>query len=483
MKLRSIIGMFLMVSGIFLFIGCEKNIPGENEPMIENKIITPDFLDILDAKTLVVMDAGSKKSLLSNNNGNLFKIIENGKRVKVMFRDQNGQPFEKIVFYKNNGDSIINYPSIWVNAINHFGNDYLLIEGSFSYLNTIDTSNIQMITYNNLLVRKSDGAIFDFGGSVDWNRSSRYKNSILYTDNAGNLYYSDGASIYKVSTSVEGKVTKENILPYTQTFKYFMVDGKGNLIYQPDNYTDEGFKVKIAGGGIFDWMPPIDPPYTDANPSWGTSWVWVSDDGKLRALSETIIEPADEGEGNGEQEADITMSIREVAFSNLSSQFANKIDITNLFQDFFWYVEHNVAYRTSYQDNEEIIINGNVGTEPRTRIWGLDLNSIKYRSAIVPINEGEYYEGFIIDNSEYIYFAVSSKIIRFSKATFTYESYLPENEYEIFAFSVSDSEILTFNALRYSDAKIVLCEIDDKGNLTVLEEEMESTVTTLVQIN
>ncbi len=73
--------------------------------------------------------------------------------------------------------------------------------------------------------------------------------------------------------------------------------------------------------------------------------------------------------------------------------------------------------------------------------------------------------------------------MKISVQDFSYTSLLGENQYDIFAFSVSDDGIITFNALRYSDAKIVLGEIDDVGNISIIEEDLETEVVSLMRLN
>ncbi|MFO7933206.1 MAG: hypothetical protein R6U78_03900 [Bacteroidales bacterium] len=127
-------------------------------------------------------------------------------------------------------------------------------------------------------------------------------------------------------------------------------------------------------------------------------------------------------------------------------------------ENFAWHVDQYV-YRASYQ-NELIFMYGNVGGEPKTELWSLDIMNHTYRRGVIPINEGEYVSSLIHDGSEFIYLAVNSKILKVSKKDFTCANLIPENQYDIFAISVSEDDRISFNALRYSDASIVLGEID-----------------------
>jgi hypothetical protein len=484
-----------------LFIGllvfsCEKEpVEPENDPenVQKNTVVVPDFLDIADSRTLVAVNGTSSKKSSNGNphsNGNLYKVKDNGDFIKVMFRDQNGKPFEKIVYYKENGDSIVNYPVLIIEEINELNDEYLLVEGTFDYLDISDLDNPQQVYYESLLLRVSDGALFNFDDKINWYRSCRYKNRYLYTDLSGNVYYTSTSSnnnVQKLSTHQNGSITRENILPYNQQFKSYCVDGDGNLFYQPDDMgsTFEGFYIKAADNGIIQFNTIIQEyendtlfvhKYTDYQ------WMWIGEDGSSYAVmgKDSMVINKSTGEWDAFESGRNT--IVEFAIDHSDLQYENHLTgMDALFEDFQWHIDQ-YTYRSSYQ-NETIFLYGNVGQEPATKIWSLDLVSNAYRSGTIPINEGEYISAMIHDGSAYIYIAVNSKLLKISKEDFSYTSFLPENQYDIFALSVSDDDVVTFNALRYSDAKIVLGEIATDGVISITKDDMEEPVTTLVRIN
>jgi hypothetical protein len=479
---------------LFTLYSCEKEpVESDLEETIRNEIVVPDFLDLTDAKSLVAFSGNSvKKSTAGDphSNGNLYKVKDDGEVVKVMFRDQNGQPFEKIVYYKDNGDSIVNYPSLYVQEINILNEYFLLIEGSFSYLDISDLENPHDVFYESLLLRLSDGALFDFNDKINWYRSCRYKNRYLYTDIEGNLYYTSTSSndnVQKLSLPEDGEVTRENILPYNQKFKSYCVDGEGNLYYLPDDLgsTYEGFYIKAANNGIlmFDRLfYQVDTDTMKATMYTEFQWVWIADDKTAFAVAGKDSAVYNEPLGEWDTHESGHSVFLKIHIDNSTIQYENHLtNVDNLFENFQWKVDQYV-YRTSYQD-EIIFMYGNVGAQPATELWALDLVNNTYRKGIIPINEGEYVGALIHDGGEYIFLADNSKLLKISKADFSYVNFLPENQYDIIALSVSEDDIVTFNALRYSDASIILGQIDQDGVVTLTKEDMDEPVTTLVRIN
>jgi len=59
---------------------------------------------------------------------------------------------------------------------------------------------------------------------------------------------------------------------------------------------------------------------------------------------------------------------------------------------------------------------------------------------------------------------------------------LINGEYDIYKASVSDDDVITFNAIRMSDGAIVLGEISVAGNITILDENLTSEVIDLARI-
>ncbi len=89
----------------------------------------------------------------------------------------------------------------------------------------------------------------------------------------------------------------------------------------------------------------------------------------------------------------------------------------------------------------------------------------------------------IIDVEALVVINDNSKLLKISKKDFSFTNFLPENQYDLFALSVSSDDVINFNALRYSDAKIVIGEIDETGKLTITKDDFEEPVTALVRIN
>jgi hypothetical protein len=492
--MKTILKYTCIFLALTIIVSCEKDpVDGEIDSIRKNTVVTPDFLDIADAEALVVINDNSNKKSGNGDphkNGNLFKIKSNGDYVEVRFRDSNGQPFERIVYYTENGDSIENYPSLIVNEINELNDNYLLIEGAFSYLDLSDLENPQNVFYESLLLRLNDGALFNFEDKIDWYRSCRYKNRYLYTDNQGNIYYTSkfgDLNVQKLTTHEDGSITRTNILPYNQKFKEYFVDGDGNLFYKPDDLgsTFEGFKVKVADGGIIQFDRLFYNQETETTRSsmfTEFQFVWVGEDKQVNALVGVDSSSYNETYGEWDTHEMGLDRIMDFNVTDAEIQYSSRMmGLNEIVDNFRWQVDFYV-YRTSFE-NEMIFIYGNCGQQLKTELWALDLVNKTYRKGIIPVNEGEYVDAMIHDGNEYIYLAANSKLLKISKKDFSYTNFLPENQYDLFALSVSEDDVITFNALRYSDAKIVIGQIDENGELSITKDDMEEPVSALVRIN
>jgi len=447
----------------------------------------------MDAESLVVIDEAVNKGTTGNGNrhGNMFKHGKNGELTAVGFLDQNGNPIDSIVWYNSDGTYMINYPSLHVTAINRLTDDYILIDGVFQYLAVSDSANPVDMYIQSLLLRESDGAIFDFGDQINWAVSSRYWNKYLYTDDEGCLYYSsDRNNVMKLTTYPDGSVTRENILPYNQVFKYYFVDGAGNLYWAPDEIgnTFDGLKVKIVDGGIinydvFNSTEPISGPVPGEDyVTEVRDRIWVSTDRKVHTLRQ--IDSAIYNPGNNEWDHTECAYwwITEVNIMDSNFEFEEVLDMNTIPEYLDWPLDW-YTHRTHYSGDELIMIYDDPPTEFFMKISGLDCKAGTFRYNILPLNLGEFVSGFVEESDDYIFIAVNSTILKISVQDFSYTSLLEENQYDIFAFSVSDDGIITFNALRYSDARIVLGEIDETGSITIIEEDLDTEVVSLMRLN
>ena len=126
-----------------------------------------------------------------------------------------------------------------------------MLDGEFVAWDTL--GNYQ--DYYNLLIRKSDGAVFEIRSSS----SRRDINSDLgelqevnfQSDKDGNLYYvNNEGKIMKVDVSNPSDLFIMEYLPTGQTTFYFIVDRDGNCVYE----YGEDYRLRKGPGGIFEFQ-------------------------------------------------------------------------------------------------------------------------------------------------------------------------------------------------------------------------------------
>ncbi|MBN2699159.1 MAG: hypothetical protein JXR52_10060 [Bacteroidales bacterium] len=76
----------------------------------------------------------------------------------------------------------------------------------------------------------------------------------------------------------------------------------------------------------------------------------------------------------------------------------------------------------------------------------------------------------------------NSSLIKINPSDATYSTLL-DNQYSIFKMAVSADDVVTFNALRFSDGAIVLGTIDENERVAILDETLTGEVNYLERIN
>jgi hypothetical protein len=89
----------------------------------------------------------------------------------------------------------------------------------------------------------------------------------------------------------------------------------------------------------------------------------------------------------------------------------------------------------------------------------------------------------IKNSPNYLYIAAGMDLYKISLDTYNYTSLLPSGEYDIYTIDVTDDDLLQVSALRLSDAKKVLIEIDNAGSMNITEYEDSRRIITLQQLN
>lgn len=75
-------------------------------------------------------------------------------------------------------------------------------------------------------------------------------------------------------------------------------------------------------------------------------------------------------------------------------------------------------------------------------------------------------------------------LIKVNPTTDAWTNLLPQNDYDVYAFTASETDGIVFNALRMSDGKKVIGKVAiDGGQVTIIDQESNAQVTCLERIN
>ena len=186
-------------------------------------------LNIEDADYLALKNSNTQ-STGSSDWSNLYKLVklDDGLVTQVVrFRDNDNTPIDSV------------FTSIHVDNIYPVSEEYICITGNFEI--QVD-STIDKLVYTSLLVRISDGTIYDFNGHIPggYYLGAKY----LLKDNLDNRYYSYSSAIYKLAGLSTSVITQET---YVSSSQYrnggFFISPAGDCFFG-------NTKIKLSTGGI-----------------------------------------------------------------------------------------------------------------------------------------------------------------------------------------------------------------------------------------
>ena len=416
---------------ILTFISCSSD-NGENSESESQKKV----LNISDAKSLVVIEQSTTNKSLANET-NLFKVLSDGTFVPLNFTNEDGSGATAPI----------------VSTVQNLNSAYILLSGVF---------NISDKKYTSILVRKSDGAIYD-ASSINFSFGSRKLGEILpKNDSEGNIYYYKGYnSIGKLSLNNPDDINVLDYLPSGQSAMAFEVDSKGNCMYQYDisNGNDKyGIRIRKANGGIYEVK--VEGKYNRE--------FWLGNNGNFYFITYT--------------------------FDNGYKPQINKINIDgdNISTTMVWSVKGNAPYadvgemfRTSNQGSYLIKKEKSIVFIDTYYNWGVmnweffeDDNSIK------PINLPHIEQGAkIVTSKENYYIATKTELYKVNLNTHEYTKLLNSGEYEVYTLNVDNNDTVQFSALRLKDGKKIFAEISKEGELKNVNEEINKKAVSLERID
>jgi len=423
---RALLGLFLAS----LAFSCSKD---------EGIVAGDAALDIADAQNLVLID-GSANGLT----GGRLKATQD-QLFNALYKIDASGDLQEVHYSTGEG-------SIDVDKIIPLNADYLVMLGKF----VINDKN-----YFSLLVRKSDGVVFDFT-DYDLNMENwKLGENFVKADGDGNLYYPMYNQIQKLDITDPNNITRTDYMPSGQTVWFSDIDKAGNLLY---NYDHDGsginkfLRIKKVGGGVFD--------ATVAGRSYRDFWLGndghfyingTSETGAATIYKATIANNQVTIDNVWSDDTNPAAGMVKLMFST-ASQGAYRIRKPNsiLFLETFYDADHNGMSWEYFEDSNTV--------------QAVDLPHL---------NEGSVFA----HSSHYYYIGTGTDLYKVDINTHSYSKLLNSGDYEVYAMAVDENDNLQFNGLRFSDGKRIFGEIKNGGSLTILDEALDKKAVVLTRLN
>lgn len=422
-----------------LLLGCEKEIT--DNPIYDNDSKIVSKLDLSDADYLVLKASDNLKS--TNSNQDLYKIKIDGDNIteeKVSLLDALGNEIDSI------------FPEFSVRRILELKEGLICLNGYFEL--PLDSSEVEPQVLHSLLVRTSDGAIFDFNRHFPSLKSYYLNQNYIQTDKLGNVYY-DSKNVYKLSESENGYL-QEEYLPIGEEYSSFFIDFDGNCYY----YTHPYHRVKKSEGGI-----AIADVYKNFYCIWNTY------DNKVMASVYDSV-------------GYLTIDDDEIKFSTFAS-----ISVGEAWTHIYTSNENRFTQVITPDINSEYKQVGNIIFEENKEVFRLLLEDELFETYRLVINKisGSY----IYLSSEYslsldLYKIDLNSFEQVDSETYLLNSFVSINfpdDLEIKTYEFNDSGEITFTALRLTDEMFVSGIVNSENMISILTESSDKEYNNLIQLN
>lgn len=389
-------------------------------------------MNISDAEYLFIAPGSAKR---------LYMVTDNNSIVQVSYQDTNGNPMtmaqEPIAIYNVDANYVI------------------ICYG-------LDAANI----VEGYLVRKSDGAVFSLANAgYPLRQPNLFKNDkTVYNDSNSNIYYLAKAQelgpsgalnteLVKLNTQNVSSITKVTFSPGDEHVEGFIVDNDGNAPYYGRQKTEMSgtrsiYRIMKANGGLYN-LPS------------GTTNFWVGLDGVGYFLNSSgkIQKMSINSSYSVELKAYGTGAYSPFTFSNSQCYYLALKD-------------RILIVDTSQGKIFEVY---NPSDLPREiNLAGSPISTIKQAIA----SEEYYYLSGTDSGSNPV-------LIQVNATDDSWSSLYTAGTYDIYTMSVSNADMLLFNALRMSDGIKVIGNINATHSpavLSILDEVSNKQMTVLERI-
>ena len=305
------------------------------------------------------------------------------------------------------------------------------------------------------LIRKSDGAVFSLEnvGFPNSNTSYITNRKAIFTDVSGNIYYLTGGKIVKIDIQDPENITKVSHSPATDSVSLFVLDNDGNAIYYgSDASYQEISRIRKVTGELINlnlfegrvaWVGPDDHFYFFNN------------------------DPFDQVEQYDTDEWEPSFFGGQIGFNN---------GISNLPTYLLEFSDRILVVAYGFNEVYEVYNNPRYIHQTTKSELTDSYNKFPFSSIDrVAASSGYYY--IVGDDSD-----GKPLLIKVDYTDDSYVELYTPGLYDIYKLVVSDDDEVTFNALRMSDGAVVIGKINSTGDLTILDETLESQVIVLERI-
>jgi hypothetical protein len=380
--------------------------------------------DIVDATNLFIAPAaGAGNGGSGADEGDkLYKITDSGAVEEVQYYDEEDKEM----------------PMEWEpSAVYNVNNQYTILVYSGR---------------NVYLARKNDGAVFSLKDvGVPMPNSSYIENrKSIFTDSSDNIYYKTDANenVIKLNIQNPSNITAITYSPQADRVSGFIIDNTGNMIYfGRDSSNEEISRIKKIGGGLKNLE------------SMEGRVAWIGPDNSFYYFAKDSI---DQVKKYSSETDTITDFGSEINFHNAISSL--KCWVLNTDNRVIICSAQNEVYEAYPSPG---LIQSSTSTYPEYKALGL--NSIKSAN-----NSARHY--YITGNDT----SSNPVLLKVSVDNDTPVKLL--SGYDIYKMTVTDDDIVVFNALRMSDGAIVIGEISAAGQVTILDAAINAEVTVLERI-
>ncbi len=411
-------------SVIVIFSSCEKD--PDNGPPGTTTYDQP-ILDLSDASALVALETGEgHKNSLEDENSNLYKLTTDGTYEMVRFVNPDGSEV----------DPDLAETRIIVEEIFNLTDEYLVLRGDFNLYDTLGNTQF----YQQLMIRKTDGAIFEYTLGMGDSGPDNFINSpVVRHDEKGNIYF--GKRHYAIIRLLLEAQAPEyvNILPSGQSYSQFTTDKFGNCIYTDEDYD---FKILKESGGLEEIETK---DYTDA--------FWKGLDGKLYLKM---------------QEYDENSYVYRLDYND------DNISQVQVFEDTEGLIHHNFFTGEYYKIEKASSILFIDTNEEALQSWEFFENDYTVEAVETPIAPARFYDGSssLVNASNFLYMFNETKLYKVDLNDYI-STKLSSDEYEFYNLGINANKELMFSALRYSDAKKVIGKITASDEIIILDSESD----------